>query len=229
MIKAAYHNIRVVIADDHALVREGFRTMLGRYPDITFVGEAENGNELVDLVIRLKPDIVFTDIAMPQLNGIEAARHIARVAPGTGIIALTIHDDDHLIVDMLEAGARGYLIKNAPKDEIVQAIHAVFDGDTYYCRHTSTKLAHMIAHSRFNPHKKIKLVQFSEKEKSVVRLICQEFSNKEIAAKLKLSVRTIEGYRHSIQEKMDVHSTAGLVVYAIRRGIFKPELSTGEQ
>jgi DNA-binding NarL/FixJ family response regulator len=221
MIKPAYQHIRVLIADDQELIRAGFQTLLRRQPEIEFVGEAENGRELLELAATLKPDIIFMDIKMPLLDGIEATRILSGRQPETGIIALTLYDDDNLIVDMLEAGAKGYLVKNAAKQEIIDAIHTVYESGNYYCRHTNSKLTQLIAKSKFNPHKKNKTVEFTQREKEVIDLICREFSNKEIAAKMGLSVRTIEGYRERIQEKMEVHSTAGLVVYAIKKGLFK--------
>lgn len=221
MIKPVYQHIRVLIADDQELIRAGFQTLLRRQPEIEFVGEAENGRELLELTASLKPDIIFMDIKMPLLDGIEATRILSGRQPEIGIIALTLYDDDNLIVDMLEAGAKGYLVKNAAKQEIIDAIHTVYEDGNYYCRHTNSKLAQLIAKSKFNPHKKNKQVEFTQREKEVIDLICREYSNKEIAAKMGLSVRTIEGYRERIQEKMEVRSTAGLVVYAMKKGLFK--------
>ena len=221
MIQNKLTSIRIVIADDHAMLREGFRNMLRRHTEIEFAGEAENGRELIALTEQLRPDIIFIDVHMPVMDGIEAARFIHKNYADTRMIALTSFDEEHLIVDMLEAGASGYLLKNAEREEILQAIHAVYNNNTYYCRQTSARLAAMIASSRFNPYKKTKR-EFSEREKEIIRFICQEFSNKEIAATLNLSIRTIEGYREKIQDKMNVHSTAGLVVYAIQKGFFKP-------
>jgi DNA-binding NarL/FixJ family response regulator len=122
---------------------------------------------------------------------------------------------------MLEAGAKGYLLKNAHKDEIITAVEAVYNDQTYYCNHTSRKLTKMIADSSFNPHRRPIKPEFSDKEINVMRLVCQEFSNKEIALQLKLSVRTIEGYRDKIQEKINARNTAGIVVYAIRNRIYQ--------
>jgi len=220
MIQPGLRTIRILIADDHLMLREGFRNLLRRDTEIEFVGEAENGKELLGLTDQLHPDIIFTDISMPVMDGIEATRFITRKHPEIKIIALTNYDEDHLIVDMLEAGAMGYIMKTAQKKEITEAIHAVYDNRTYYCRQTSAKLTKLIALSRFNPHKKSR-PEFSEREKDVIQLICQEYSNKEIATLLNLSVRTVEGYREKIQEKMNVHSTAGMVVYAIKKGLYK--------
>jgi DNA-binding NarL/FixJ family response regulator len=216
-----YAPVRIVLADDHEMFREGFKTLIKKQPDIELVGEAEDGSELLKITRALLPDVVLTDIAMPVMNGIEATRQIIAEYPHIFIIALTMSDDDHLIIDMLESGAKGYLLKNAHKTEIFEAIKTVYKGDTYYCRHTSEKLTHLIAKSRYNPYKEIPQESFSPRETDIIRLICEEYSNKEMADYLSLSVRTIEGYRERIQEKMRVRNGAGIVVYAIRHGIFK--------
>ncbi|MEJ0106066.1 MAG: response regulator transcription factor [Bacteroidota bacterium] len=173
MIQQNLKTIRVLIADDHILLREGFRTLLRYNPEIEIVGAAENGKELIELTRSLEPDIICTDIKMPVMDGVQATRIINHEFPDIGIIALTIYDDEHLIVDMMEAGAKGYLIKNAAKNEVLEAIHNVYDGLTYYCRHTSAKLAKMIATSKFNPYKKGATPEFSEKERTIIQLVCQ--------------------------------------------------------
>lgn len=221
MTKKLYAPIRVLLADDHEVYRDGFNVMLKKNADIELIGEAENGQELIEMTGQLKPDVVITDIKMPVMDGVDATRALAEKYPHIGVIAISMYDDDNLIVDMLEAGAKGYLLKNAYKDEIFEAIKTVHEQKTYYCHHTSAKLAKMIAKSNFNPYKKIPKIEFSEKETEIIRLICQEFSNKDIAGRLFLSVRTIEGYRDAILKKMDVRNTAGIVVYAIKNGIFK--------
>lgn len=215
-----YSPITIVIADDHEIFRDGFKEMVKRFPEVQLIGEAENGKELMDLVKRLSPDVVLTDIKMPLMDGIEAARQLIKNKCTTRIIALSMFDEENLIIDMLEAGAKGYLLKNTHKHEIIEAIKAVHDGKTYYCKHTSEKLLQLIAKSKFNPYKKIAKPQFSEREVQIIRMICDQLSNKEIAEKLNLSVRTIEGYREKVQEKMDVHNTAGIVVYAIKTSIY---------
>lgn len=215
--------IRIVVADDHEILREGFNTMVKKIDGIELVGEASDGMELLDLVSRVRPDVVVTDIKMPRLDGIEATRQLVKKFPHIGVVALTMYDDDTLIIDMLEAGAKGYVVKNASKKEIVEAIQTVYSQNTYYCRHTSGRLAQMIARSKFNPYKKSQSPEFNEKEIEVIRYICKEYSTREIASALNLSVRTIEGYREKIEEKMGAKNTAGIVVYAIKKGIFKPE------
>jgi len=213
--------IRLLIADDHELLREGFHTMLRKHKEIELVGEATNGEELIELAQKHKPDVIITDIRMPKMDGIEATRILTEKFPLVGIIAFTMYDEENLIIDMLEAGAQGYLTKNASKAEMLEAINSVMNQKTYYCRETTARLAHLIARSKFNPHKKKPQQIFTKKEKDIIRLICMERSNKEIASELNLSIRTVEGYREKVQEKMQVRNTAGIVVYAIRKGIFK--------
>jgi two-component system response regulator NreC len=158
---------------------------------------------------------------MPVMDGIEATRRLTQSFPAVNIIALSMFDQDNLIIDMLEAGAKGYLLKNADKSEIIDAINSVYKNVPYYCRSTSVKLARMIGQSKFNPYKKIEKPSFSEKEIKIIQFICQEFTNKEIGKELYLSDRTVEGYRVKILGKMNVKSTAGIVIYAIKNGIYK--------
>lgn len=213
--------IKIIVADDHQMIREGFLTMFQKHPYISIAAEASNGVELVELTSIIKPDVVITDIKMPKMDGIEATRILNQKFPQIGIIAFTMYEEETSIIDMLEAGAQGYLIKSAAKEEIIEAINAIIDQRTYYCRETSTRLAQLITKSKFNPHKKISQSIFSKREKEIIVLICDGFFNKEIASQLNLSVRTVESYRERIQEKMQVKNTAGIVVYAIRKGIYK--------
>ena len=214
--------INIIMADDHEIFRDGFAVMFRRSTDIKLIAEARNGRQLVTLVEKHNPDIVLTDIKMPDMDGVEATRIITNKFPQVGIIALSIFDDDNLIIDMLDAGAKGYLLKNAHKKEIIEAIRTVNRNDPYYCNHTSAKLAALIATSRFNPNKPVDKIAFNEKELEVMRFICKQFSTKEISEAMHLSGRTIEGYREKILEKTLARNTAGIVVYAIQHGIFKP-------
>ena len=216
-----YLPIKIVLADDHEIFRDGFRVMLKKQPGVDLIGEAANGEELIQIVEELQPDIVVTDIKMPRLDGVGATKILKQKFPHIGVISLSMFDEENLIIDMLEAGAKGYLLKNAHKDEIIAAIEAVHNNQTYYCNHTSRKLTKMIADSSFNPHRHSNKPEFSEKEINVMRLVCQEFSNKEIALQLKLSVRTIESYREKIQDKINARNTAGIVVYAIKNRIYQ--------
>lgn len=214
--------IRIILADDHEIFRDGFNVMLRKQTEVELIAEATNGLHLVNLVTKLQPDIVLTDIKMPDMDGIEATRKILEKFPHIGIIALSMFDDENLIIEMLEAGAKGYLIKNAHKNEIMEAIRTVYKQEVYYCNYTSHKLAKLIANSRFNPKSPADKPSFTSRELEIIRFICQEYSNKEISEALHLSVRTIEGYRESILQKTAARNSVGIVIYAIRHNIYKP-------
>lgn len=216
-------NIKVIIADDHEIFRDGLRIMLQKQPDIHLVAEAGDGRELIDQVEQWQPDIVISDVKMPRMDGVTAARYLARHYPQVGIIALTMFDEEDLIIDMLEAGAKGYLLKNADKHEIVEAVKSVYGQEPYYCRHTSNKLAQMVAKSKFNPYKQKEKPEFNEREKEIIIDICNGLTSKQIADKIFLSVRTVEGLRMKIMEKMEVKNTAGIIIYAIKHNLFNPE------
>lgn len=216
-----YTRIRLILADDHEIFRDGFRVMLRKYSEIELVNEAADGRELIRQVREHTPDVVITDIKMPVMDGVEATKILKREFPDLPIIALSMFDEENLIVDMLESGAKGYLLKNAPKEEIITAVNTVYKGQPYFSMHTSNKLAQIIAKSSFHPYKKAVRPDFSDKEIEIIKMICKEMSNKEIAAELNLSVRTVEGYREKIQEKMNVRNIAGIVIYAIKNDIYK--------
>jgi DNA-binding NarL/FixJ family response regulator len=213
-------NIKIIIADDHEIFRDGLRMMLLKQADIELVAEAEDGKELIEKIKLFLPDVVITDIKMPHMDGIAATRHITEHYPSIGIIALTMFDEDDLIVDMMEAGAKGYLLKNADKNEMVSAIKSVYTQEPYYCKHTSQRLAQMVAKSKFSPHKQIAKPEFNEREVEIICFICDGLTNKEIGGKIFLSVRTVEGLRMKILEKMNVKNTAGIIIYAIKNNLY---------
>lgn len=214
-----HHTIRLLIADDHEIFRDGLALMLSKQPHILLEGQAEDGKELIDLVKKKQPDIILTDVKMPRMDGIEATKYIRSHYPEVNIIALSMFDEENLIVDMLEAGAKGYLLKNADKQEILDAIEQVYQKKVFYCQHTSAKLASMIVKSRFNPYRKTETVLFSDREKDIIKMICQQNTAQEIGDKLFLSKRTVEGYRTKILEKMSVKNTAGVVIFALKHEI----------
>ena len=215
-----YGTIKVIIADDHEIFRDGLRLMLQKQPEIELLAEAEDGRELIEQIKLLKPDVVITDIKMPRMDGVAAARHISEHYPTIGIIALTMFDEDDLIVDMLEVGAKGYLLKNADKHEMIDAVKSVYKNEPYYCKHTSHKLAQMVARSKFNPYKHQVRPEFNDREKEIIVYICDGLTNKEIAAKVFLSVRTVEGLRMKMLEKMNAKNTAGIIIYAIKNDLY---------
>ena len=213
--------IKIILADDHEIFRDGFHSFLKNQTGIKLLAEASNGEQLVRLTTIHLPDVILTDIEMPVMDGIEATKIISQKHPEIGIIALTMFNNDRMIINMLEAGATGYLLKNAHKKEITEAITTVAGHKPYYCSATSIKLAQMIANSRFSPNEPFRKPKFSDKEKEIICLICQEYLNKEISVKLHLSVRTIESYRERILQKTGAKSTVGLVIYAIQHNIYK--------
>lgn len=212
----------MLIADDHEIFRDGFKLMLSRNKDVELVGEAENGRELLEMVKELQPDVVITDIKMPIMDGIEAARQIKAMWPAIGIIGLSMFDEEEQIMEMLDAGASGYLLKNVDKEEVQEAIMHVYMEKTYYCKSTSQKLATMVARSRHAGPKQEK-IDFNDREIEIIKLICEECTNKEIADRMYMSVRTVEGYRQRLIDRMQVKNTAGLVIYAIQHELFNPK------
>jgi len=220
-MKSLYTPIKIILADDHEIFRDGFAGLLKKQDEIQLIGEASDGKDLIALTGKLKPDVILTDIKMPNMDGIEATKILTHKFPQIYVIALSMFNDDNLVIDMMEAGARGYLLKNAHKTEIIEAIKAVHKQEMYYCKQTSNKLIQLLAKSKSGSYKESLRPRFSGKEVEVIGLICQQCSNVEISKQLCLSIRTIEGYRKKIQEKMMVRNTAGIVVYAIKNGIYK--------
>lgn len=214
-------DIKIAIADDHEIFRDGLKLMLGKYPEIQIACEAQNGAELVEMVNMYSPDVILTDIKMPVMDGIDAVKKIISTNKDAAIICLSMFDEDDLILDMIEAGAKGYLLKNSDKTEIIDAIITVYNGNYFYGKTTSHKMIKMLAKSRIDPYSKKMKPEFSEREIEIIHLICNENSNKEIGGKLYLSSRTVEGHRLRIMEKMDVKNSVGLVVYSIKNGLVK--------
>lgn len=212
--------IQLIIADDHEVYRDGLKSLLEKSKEFQVIGEASNGRELVSLCHKKLPDVILTDIMMPVMDGIEATAFITNHYPSVRIIALSMFNQDNMILDMLNAGAIGYLIKNAHKTEIIEAINSAYRNMPYYCKSTSMKLARLIGGSQFGPKAKEKIF-FSEKEIAIIKLICEEKTSKEIADALHLSTRTVEEYRQRIKDKMEVKGTTGIVIYAIKNDLFR--------
>lgn len=217
------YDIRLVVADDHEIFLDGLALMLSRQENIVLVGQASDGRELFEVVEREQPDVIMTDIKMPRMDGITATRQILGKFPEARIIALSMFDEEDQIVEMLEAGAKGYLLKNADKQEILDAIASVYEDRVYYCKSTSAKLTGMIAKSKFNPYKQREVVSFTEREHEIIQLICQQFTAQQIGDRIFLSKRTVEGYRTRILEKMNVKNTAGVVMYALKNNLIREE------
>jgi DNA-binding NarL/FixJ family response regulator len=210
--------IKIIIADDQVLFLQGLRLQLKDEEDLSIIGEANNGLEVIDLIQKEKPNIVITDIQMPVMDGVELTRLLRQHYPEIKVIGLTVFEEDYLIVDMIEAGARGYLLKSTTKEQLVEAIKAVQANGIYYCDHTSLKVLKKIAATR-NVVTIPAGIELNETEKQIIKLISQQFSSKEIGARLNLGRATIEGYRIRIFNKMGVKNMAGLMVNAIRWGL----------
>lgn len=217
-----YIRIKVVIADDHEMVREGLQLMISKIDELEVVGEAMNGEHLIAITRTLKPDVIIMDVKMPKCNGVEAAKIIKKEFPQIGIVALSSFDEESLILDMLNAGAKAYLMKNAGKEEITAAVKAAYKDETYYCKDVHIKLANIIARGGTYLEAKRVRDQFKERELEIIQMICDGFSSKQIGQRLGLKPRTIERYRDTIMEKMEVNNAAGLVMYAFKHGIYQP-------
>jgi DNA-binding NarL/FixJ family response regulator len=214
-------NIRVLIADDHQVYREGLKSIIHRFPGVSVAGEAENGLEAVAFVKEHHPDIVLMDIIMPEMNGIEATRIIHSDEPKTAVIAVSRFTDKIHVIDMIHAGALGYLSKGCTKKELLDAIYAISQNIPYYSLEVASILHQLTGHRNFQVNKNEGDTDlFTRNELRIIELICQQLTAKEIADVLCLGVRTIEGYRKKIEEKMGVKNTAGIVIYAIRKKIF---------
>lgn len=215
-------NIRIILADDHTVVREAIRELLVKHKNLEVIAGAADGRELLSLVKQQQPDIVITDISMPFLNGIEATRTIVDSYPGIGVIALTMFDESHMLIDIAKAGARGYLLKSTTEQELMKAIEAVNNGGNYYTREVAEKLVAIAAKSRFRSPTK-NPSQFSASEVEIIKLICDQLSSKEIADRLGLKKRSVENYREKIQKKIGARNMIGIVLYAIQNNIYRPK------
>ncbi len=207
----------ILIADDHRLLREGLRALLER-DGFQVVGEADNGRSAVRLAKKLQPDIVITDIAMPDLNGIEATRQVRAEAPRSKVLALSMHTESGFVLGILEAGASGYLLKDAAFEELSVAIKAVQNGQIYL----SPAIAGVVVRQSLGglgSKPSSKRAKLSKREQEVLQLIAEGKSTKDIAATLNVSVKTVETHRKQIMDKLDIHSVAGLTKYAVREGL----------
>ena len=211
--------ITVLLADDHAVVRDGLRLLLEAQPDLSVIGDAANGREAVRQVARLCPDVVVMDIAMPELNGIEAAREIGEVCPSTQIIILSIHSTTEHVFRALQAGARGYLLKESAGIEVVNAVRAVHAGHRYLSQKISDSLVDDYVRQRQAAEAKSPLARLSPREREVLQLVVEGKSSAEIADTLSLSVKTVETYRTRLMHKLGVSDLPALVKFAIQHGL----------
>ena len=211
-------SIRIILADDHTMLREGLRALIEEQPAMTVIAMAEEGRSTVRLAEKLRPDIIVMDISMPGMNGMEATRQILAKDPGIKILALSMHTDRRFVVEMLSAGASGYLLKDCAFEELISALHALADKRTYL----SPKISDVVVKDysgRSSMSATTALDVLSPREREVLQLLAEGKSTREIAAILNVGMKTVETYRQQIMEKLDLHTIAELTKFAVREGL----------
>ncbi|HEY5617629.1 MAG TPA: response regulator transcription factor [Vicinamibacterales bacterium] len=213
--------LRILLADDHTVVRQGLRKVLEESPDWEVVAEAGDGREAVRKAEELKPDVAIIDIAMPLLNGIEATRQIVKRSPSTRILVLTMHSDEAYVNQILQAGATGYLLKDSADVDLIQAVSAVSKGRSFFSPAIARVMLDDYTRQLADRGITDRYESLSEREREIFQLVAEGKANKEIAAILSISPSTVETHRARIMEKLDLHSAAEIVLYAVRRGVIR--------
>ncbi|MBV8733047.1 MAG: response regulator transcription factor [Acidobacteriia bacterium] len=215
--------VRILIGDDHALIRSGLRALLAHEPRFQVVAEASNGLEAVEAAERQRPDVAVLDIGMPVLNGIEAARRISAAAPNIQLVMLTVYADEGYLLNALRAGARGYVLKSSAESEIVEAVRAVSEGKAFF----SPKVSRILAddYMRFLEEKQLgdSFDLLTDRERQILQLLAEGQSNKDIATILSLSPTTVISHRQHIFQKLNLHNISDLILYAIRKGVISSQ------
>ena len=211
--------IRVLLADDHKLMRAGLRLVVNQQPDLSVVGEADDGRQAVDLASSLQPDVVVMDIGMPNLNGIEAARQIKEANAEAAIVMLSMHSDEGYVLRALRAGARAYLLKDSATSDLVQAIRAVVEGKSFFSPTVSKVLLQDYMRKLRRSGAEDSYDLLSPREREILQLVAEGKSNKEVAGILNLSVYTVETHRARIMQKLNLKGVPDLILYAVRKGI----------
>ena len=212
-------SVRVLLADDHALMRQGLRHILESHSGFDIVAEASSGIEAVEAAREHKPDIAIVDVAMKELNGIEATSQILKHSPQSAVLILSMYSDERYVLRAVKAGARGYVLKNSAGDELIQAISTVLKGQAFFSPAVAEIFQNGFARLKDLANVTDRFESLTDRERQVYQLLAEGNSNKEIAFRLNLSLHTVETHRWRIMEKMDLHSTAELVLSAVRRGM----------
>jgi two-component system, NarL family, response regulator NreC len=212
-------SIRILLADDHTVMRAGLRLLLERQPNLTVVGEAADGREAVELAQRERPDVVIMDIAMPHMNGVEAARQIVNHSPGTAVAILSMHSDESYVIRSLKAGARAYLLKDSAETDLLEAVHAIREGKSFFSPAVRRILKEDYVHQLEEMGAEDSYELLTNREREVLQLVAEGKSNKEVANLLNLSLYTVETHRTHILQKLNLHSVPELILYAVRKGI----------
>jgi DNA-binding NarL/FixJ family response regulator len=212
-------NTKIVIAEDHTILREGLKALLSSDPQFDIIGEAEDGRQAVRCVEKLEPDLILMDLSMPRMSGMEAIREIKNRYPETRIIALTVHKAEEYLHTTLQAGADGYVLKDATHDELVLAIKKVIKGQSYLSPGVSEKVIEGYLEGKENAMPDSPWETLSPREREVLKLIAEGYKNKEIADDLCISLKTVEKHRANLMKKLDLHNAAALTVYAMQKGL----------
>lgn len=211
--------IKVLLADDHTIVRKGLLSLLLNQENIEVVGEAQDGRDALDQIERLQPDVVVMDITMPLLNGLEATRQIKRHWPHIQVVILTVHTNEEYIFQILQAGASGYIVKQAAPDELIMAIYAAHAGETFLSPFISqTVVQEYITHARSTAGEDV-FNSLTEREREILQLLAEGHATRDIAAMLVISIKTVETHRANLMRKLDIDNLAGLTKYAVRKGV----------
>ena len=210
---------RILLADDHKLMRSGLKALIEQQPDLTVVGEADDGRQAVALATSLKPDLLVMDIGMPNLNGIEAARQITQANPGTAIVILSMHSDESYVLRALKAGAKGYLLKDSAESDLIRAVHVVAGGKSFFSPAVSKVLLDDYVRKLQRSGAEDAYDLLTPREREILQLIAEGKSNKDAANLLNLSVYTVETHRSNIMEKLNLRGVPELILYAVRKGI----------
>lgn len=212
-------SIRILLADDHGVIRAGLRALLEGYPDMTVVGEASDGAEAMAKAFELKPNIVLMDVSMPNIGGIEATRQLLQREPGMRVLILTVHEEESLLKEVIRAGAAGYIVKRAAQEDLIHAIRVVARGDLYV--HPSMTRMLFNEPSKTATDSGTTVETLTLREIDVLQLLAKGYTNRQIAEQLSLSPRTVEGHRANISAKLGLHSRVELVEYAEKHGLLK--------
>ena len=212
-------SIRILLADDHAMMRQGLRHILESQPEFEIVAETSSGIEAIESARHLKPDVAIVDVAMKELNGIEATAQILKHSPHTAVLILSMYSDERYVLRAVKAGARGYVLKNSAGDELIQAIHAVEKGLAFFSPAVGRIFQNGFARLKDARETTDRYDLLTSRERQIYQLLAEGNSNKDIANRLSLSLHTVETHRWRIMEKLDLHSTADLVLSAVRRGL----------
>ncbi len=213
------NDIKYIVADDHAIFRQGIKYSLEGFEHLHCVGEAGSGEELMELLKNITPDVILMDLKMPGMDGVAATKEVRNLYPGVKIIVLTMYDDEQYIMHTLDIGANAYLVKNTEPAEIAKAMASVIENEYYFSDMVSKAMLKNLVQKRQLPVRFEKEISLNERESEILKLICKEYTTAEIAEKVFLSQRTVEGIRAGMLEKVGVRNTAGLVLYAARAGL----------